>query len=181
MHRCQEIVLLHTQHIVRQRHTRSHQFCDASLHQLLCQLRVFQLVTNRHTFTRPNEFRQIRIQRMIREPRHRRTTCRRTSHTAAFCQRDTQDVSRHTCILIVCFIEVATTKQQQSIGMLRLKIIKLPHHWRQLFFLCHKVFKTVFTKVSCLLKNIVLTRHCLHLLLRHKHRNCHQKRLEASS
>ena len=137
MHRCQEIVLLHTQHVIRQSHTWCHQLRDASLHQFLRQFRIFQLVTNRHTLSRPDEFRQIRIQRMIRESSHRCATCRRASHTAAFRQRDAQNLSRHTRILIVCLIEVTTTKQQQSIRMLRLEIIKLFHHRGQCLALCH--------------------------------------------
>ena len=66
----QEIVLLVVEHGVLHGHTRRHQFCDAALDELLCQLGVFQLVTDGHTFAGTDELGQIGVQGVMGETSH---------------------------------------------------------------------------------------------------------------
>ena len=139
MHRCQKVVLLRVQHIIRQSHTRCDQFRDAPLHQFLRQFRVLQLVADGHPLASPDKFGQIGVQRMIGKPSHSRAAGRRASHTAPLRQRDAQNLGSHRSILVISLIEVATTKQQQRIRMFRLQVVKLPHHGCQLFFLRHRL------------------------------------------
>ena len=83
MHRGQEIVLLIVEHIVSHRHTRGHQFGDATFHHLIhlgqaflalqllpLALRVFQLVTDGHTLAGANQFGEIIVERMVWETGH---------------------------------------------------------------------------------------------------------------
>ena len=62
-HRCltkmygrEEVVFLVVQHIVAHGHTRCHQLGNTPFHQFLGQFRVFQLVADSHSPTRPDEF-----------------------------------------------------------------------------------------------------------------------------
>ena len=150
----QEVVLLGVQHVIGQRHTRGHQFGDAALHQLLRQFGVFQLVADGHTLACPDEFGQIRIQRMIGKSSHRRSAGRCARHAAPLRQRNAQNLGCHTGILVVCLIEVTTTKQQQSIRMLCLKIVKLFHHRGEFFLLRHNLLSIHLpTKVTLFLSS----------------------------
>ncbi len=121
----QEVVFPVVQHIVVDGYSRRHQFRDATLHQLLRQLRVFQLVANSHTLTGTYQFRQISIERMMWE----------TSHldglplaVGTFGQGNTENFGRNDSIGGIGFIEVTTTKQHDSIGMLCLQVKELFHH-----------------------------------------------------
>ena len=50
------------------------------------------------------------------------------SSVVPMCQCDSKDTCRNDRIIAVCFIEVTTTKQQQSIWMLCFQIEELLHH-----------------------------------------------------
>ena len=129
-----EVVLLAGQHRVGHRHTWGHQLGDATLHQLLRQLRVLQLVAYRHTLACPNQLWQIGVERMMGKTSHRH--CRilaGANRTAALGQRDAQYLGSHHCVVAVGLIEVTTAEQQQSIGMLRLQFHELTHHRGKLF------------------------------------------------
>ena len=62
--------ILGIQYIIIDGNTGSYQFRNTPLHQFLGHLRVFQLVTDGYTFPGTYQFRQIRIQGMMRESRH---------------------------------------------------------------------------------------------------------------
>ena len=66
----QKVVLLIIQYVIRESHTRRHQFSDASFHELLRQLRILKLVADGHTLTCTDQFRQIGIEGMMGESRH---------------------------------------------------------------------------------------------------------------
>ena len=138
MHCRQEVVFLMVQHRVTHCHTWCHQFGDATLHKFLRQLRVFQLVANRHTLSCTNQFGQIGVERMMWKTRHGNgciSTC--AEGTAALGEGDAKNVGCNHCVVGVGFIKVATTKQKQSIWVLRLQVEKLFHHRRDFFFLWH--------------------------------------------
>ena len=66
----EKIVLLMIQDIVVDGNTGRDQLCDAPFHQLLRQLRVFQLVADSHTLTGTYQLRQIAVQGVVRETCH---------------------------------------------------------------------------------------------------------------
>ena len=133
-----EIVLLVVQHIIAQRHAWRHQFRDTTFHELLCELRVFQLVTDGHALASTYQLRQIGIEGMMRKSSHLVTF---VVTIVTMSQRDTQDTGRRHSILTIGLIKVATTKQQHRIRVLCLQVKKLLHHRGQLpVFLCHLSF-----------------------------------------
>ena len=71
MYGCKEIVLLVVQDVVGHGDTRRHKFRDASFDKFLSKLRVLKLVADGHTLARPDEFRQIGVEGMIRKSGHR--------------------------------------------------------------------------------------------------------------
>ena len=135
----EEVVLLVVEHIVLHGDTWRHQFGDATLDELLRQLRVFQLVADGHPFAGTDELRQIGVQRMVRE----------TGHLVALViavipmgQRDAQYLRSDDGIIAVGLVEVAATKQQQRLRVFCLEVEELFHHGRQLaVFLCHNSCK----------------------------------------
>ena len=145
----EEVVLLVVQDVVAHRHTRSHQFGNATLHHLvhLAQaflaldflsllLRVFQLVAYSHTLASPDEFRQVGVECMMRESSHLCPTSRTAIVTAS--QRDAEHFGSLDSIFAVSFVEVATTEKQQCLGMLGFHLEELPHHRRKTFIIvCH--------------------------------------------
>ena len=56
MHCGKEIIFFIVENIIIDRHTRSNQFCNATFHQFLRHLRIFQLITDSYTFTGTNQF-----------------------------------------------------------------------------------------------------------------------------
>ena len=132
MNCCQEVILLVVQHVIGHRHAWRHKFCDASLHQFLGEFRVFQLVANSHSPTRPDKFRQIGVESMMRESCHfgiRLALC----PVVASCQRDAQNLTCRYSIVAVGLVEVAATEQQECVWMLRFQREELLHHGCQLF------------------------------------------------
>ena len=132
----EEVVLFVVQHVVAQRHTRRHQFGDASLDEFLRQFGVFQLVADSHALACSDELWQIGIQGMVGKSRH---FVAFVVAIIAVRQRDTQYLRGYDGIVAVGFVEVATTKQQQGLWVLRLEVEELLHHGCQLFavFPCH--------------------------------------------
>ena len=149
---CQEVVLLVVQYVISHRHTRCNEFSNTSLHHLvhLAQslltfyfesflLRVFQLVAYRYALTRPDEFRQIGIQSMMRESCHL-GRARRTAIVAS-CQRNAEYTGCLHRIFAVSFVEVTATEEQQRFGMFRFHLEKLSHHRCKTFIIvCHYLF-----------------------------------------
>ena len=133
MDRRKEVVLLVVQYIIIDSDTRRHQLRDATLHQLLSQLRVLQLVADGHTLTRAHQFRQISIQRMMRET-GQFDRLGRTVRTLG--QRDSQDFGSHHRILQKRLIKIAHTEQQDRIRMHRLEFQVLLHQ-RRFHYICH--------------------------------------------
>ena len=70
MNGSKEVVFLMVQNIVIDRNSRRNQLRNPSFHQFLGHLRVFQLIADCNTFTGTDQFRQIGIERMMRETRH---------------------------------------------------------------------------------------------------------------
>ena len=130
---CQKVVLLVVQHRITHRHTWRHQFGDTTLHELLRQLGVFQLVTDGHTLAGPDELWQIGVQRMVRKSGH---LVALVITIVAMGQRDAQNLRCSDSIVTICLVEVTTAKQQQGLRVLCLEVEKLLHHGCQ--FLCHR-------------------------------------------
>ena len=122
----QEVILLVVQYVIAHGHTRSNQFGDTPFHQFLGEFRIFQLITDSHSLTCSDQFRQIGVEGMMREASHLVPFGTRSIVTV--CQGDTQDSCCDNGIIAVGFVEVTATKQQQSIRMLRLQVEELFHH-----------------------------------------------------
>ena len=134
MYRSQEVVLPTVERGIAQNHARRNQFGDSALHEFLRELRVFQLVADSHALPRSDESWQIGVERMVREARHLCLSC--SSLVATMGERNTENACRRHSIFHVCFIEVATAKEQNCIWMLSFQIVELLHH-RGYFFFCH--------------------------------------------
>ena len=128
-----KVVLFVVEHRIAHCHTRCHQFRDTSLDEFLRQLRVFQLVTDGHSSASTNQLRQVGVEGMMWKARH---LVALVIPIIAMRQRDAQYLRRNDSILAIRLVEVTTTKQQQGLRVLRLKVEKLLHHWCQL--LCHR-------------------------------------------
>ena len=125
MHSAKKIVFFVVQHVVRQRHTRRHQFRDATLHEFLRQLGVFQLVADGHTLACTDEFRQIGIECMMGKARH---LVALVVTVVTMGQRDAQNPRSGDSVLAISLVKVATTEKHHRIGMLRLQVEELFHH-----------------------------------------------------
>ena len=132
---CQEVVFFARQHIVTQCHTRGHQFGDAAFHEFFGELGIFELVTDCHTMSSANEARKIVVERMVWKSCHSNRT--RRTFLVAFGEGDAEDLRSHHRIIAIRFVEVATTEEENRIGIRRLHIVKLLHH-RGEWFLRHK-------------------------------------------
>ena len=112
----EEVVLLIVKHIVAHCHTGCDQFRDAPFHQFLRELRIFQLVADGHASARPDEFGQIGIERMIGESGHS-VLALVARPVVAVSQRDTQYPACVDGIVAVGLVEVATSEEQQCVGV----------------------------------------------------------------
>ena len=126
VHGRQEVVLAVVQHVVVDADTRRHKLGNATLHQLLGQLGVFQLVTDGHALAGSDKLRQISVEGMMGKAGH----FNGLSGLAVISlgQRDTQYFGSHNGISGVGFVEVATTEQHHGVRVLGLEVEKLFHH-----------------------------------------------------
>ena len=69
-HGSKEVVLLIVEHVVAHSHSGRDKFRNATLHERLCEFRVFQLVAYSHTFASPDELRQIGVESVVRKSSH---------------------------------------------------------------------------------------------------------------
>ena len=60
--------------------------------------------------------------------RHLQGLCCRTATVTAVCQRDIEDLGGPYGVLRISLIEIAATKQQHGIRVLRLDVPELLHH-----------------------------------------------------
>lgn len=104
---------------------RRHQLRDAPLYEFLCQLRVLQLVADGHALAGTYQLGQIGVECMMRKARHFDGF---PLAVGTFGQGNTEDFGRDDGIGGIGFIEVTTTKQHDSIGMLCLQVEELFHH-----------------------------------------------------
>ena len=84
------------------------------------------MVAYSHAFARPDELRQIGIQRMMGKTGHLCGIC--IAFVVAFGEGNSQHARRLYGIFAVCFVEVAATEKQQGIGMFGLERVELLHH-----------------------------------------------------
>ena len=121
-----KVVFLIRKYIVVYGHTGGNQFGNTSLNKFLGSFRVFQLVANGNSSSGTNQFRQISVERMVRKSSHLH---RFTLSVSPFSKCDTQYFRSCYGIFRICFIKVSTPKQHYSIGMFRLQLKILFHHW----------------------------------------------------
>ena len=134
MYGSEEVVLLIVEHVLIDRHARCHQLRDATLDELLRHLGVFQLVADGHAASCTYQFRQIGVERMVRETSHLELLVLAVSTLG---KRDAQYLASYDSVGRVCLVEVATTKQHDSIRMLGLKLQELLHHRGHHYIFCH--------------------------------------------
>ena len=130
-----EIVFFAGQYVVSQSHTGGHQFGDAAFDKLLGEFRVFELVTNGNAVSCTDEARKIVVERVVRKTGHGNRT--RRTFLVTFCEGDAEDLRSHHRIITIRFVEVATTEEENRIGIRRLHVVKLLHHGGECF-LRHK-------------------------------------------
>ena len=117
--------MLALEDIVRGDHARGDDLGDTTLDQLIGQLRILELIADSHPLARPHQLRQVSVERMMGEPRQL-DMLRRSVGTLG--ERDAEDLGSLNGIVGKGLVEVAHTKEQDSIGMLLLELHVLPHH-----------------------------------------------------
>ena len=131
MYGTEEVVLFVVEHCVCHCHAGCNEFGDASLDECLRRLRVFQLVANGNSLACPDEFGQIGVEGVMGETCHCDALGRWVSAVVAPRQGNAKYFGGDDGILGIGFVEVATTEQQQCLGMFRLEVVELLHHRRQ--------------------------------------------------
>ena len=137
VHGGQEVVFLVVKHVVGHGHPGRHQFGDAPLHELLCELRVFQLVAYCHALAGPYQLGQVGVEGVVRKSGH---LCLRPSPcpVAPPGERYAEYARCRHGVFAVGLVEVAAAEEQHCVGMLRLEVEELFHHRRELVvFLSH--------------------------------------------
>ena len=147
MHSAEKVILFVVKHVVRQCHARRHQFRDAALHELLRQLRVFQLVADGHALAGTDQLRQVRVEGVMREARH---LVALVVTVVTVGQRDAEDTRCRDGVLALRLIEVTTPEEHHRVGVLRLQVEELLHHRGQFLalFLCHLTVLNESAKIS---------------------------------
>ena len=131
----QEVILLYLKHHIIISHPGSNQFRDTTFHQALGRFGVFQLFTNSHTITCPNQSWKVLFHSMIW---HTGQVGIFTSTGRLPSQGESQHTGSHTCILAKCLIKVTHTEQKYRIGKLLLQLGMLLHQRRAIVsLLCH--------------------------------------------
>ena len=133
------IVLLLLEKLLVEGHTGSHQFSNSALDYILCKLRVFKLVAHRNLIARADQSREICLERMMGESRHRDGT---GSGAGTLCKHDSEHLAGYEGIISVCFVKIAAPEKKHCFRIFRLESKILLHH-RSLgrFLLCHFVFR----------------------------------------
>ena len=134
MHGSQEVVFLVRKHIVVDGHTWCNQFRNATLHQFLGELRVFQLVANGHTLASPHQFRQIGIERMERETGHLHML---GLSVGTLGKGNPQYFGSYNRIFRIGFVKVATPKKHHCIRVFRFQLKILFHHRGKYHIISH--------------------------------------------
>ena len=152
MHCTEKVILFVIKHIILHGHTRGDEFCNTSLHQFLGEFRVFQLVTDSHSLTCPNQFGQIGIQSVMGKSCH--LVAFHTCPIVSASQRDTENLRSRYSIFTIGLIEITTTKQQQGLWVFRLEVEELLHHGSELLAVvfCHYL-KNLNAKIRIFLEN----------------------------
>ena len=94
------------------------------------------MVADSHTLAGAHQFGQIGVESVVWEPRHFSAA---TCAVAASGERNAQNFACYDGIFAVCFVEVAHAIKQHRIGVLRLHLVEVLHHWSQFFTLCHNL------------------------------------------
>ena len=129
------IMLFLLQKLLIECHTWCDEFGDPSLDDILCQLRILQLVAHRHLVARTDKPRKICLEGMMWESGHRN---RSRSSARTLCEHYSQHFAGYKRIIAVCFVKIAAPEQKNCFRMLRLHREELLHH-RCLgrFLFCH--------------------------------------------
>ena len=117
--------MLALEDIVRGDHAGGYDLGDAPLDQLIGQLRIFELIADSHPLARPHQLRQVSVERMVGKARQLDML---RGSVGTLGERDAEDLGRLDSIVGKGLVEVAHTKEQDSIGMLLLELHVLPHH-----------------------------------------------------
>ena len=120
----QIVVLLVREDIVVHGDTGCHQFDDSALHQGFGLLGVLELLADCHALAGADQFRQVCVEGVVGESGQFHMLC---GTVGAACQGDAEDFRRGNGIVGESFIEVAHTKQQNSVGMFFLHLEVLLH------------------------------------------------------
>ena len=116
---------------------RSDEFRDSSLYYLLCEFRVFQLVTHCHLVAGTHEPWKICLERMVWKTGHRNSP---RSSAGTLCKHDSKHLARCQRIVTVSLVKISAPEQKHSLGMLRLHGEELLHHRGfGRFLFCHRL------------------------------------------
>ena len=137
----EKVVLLVVEHMLIDGHSRGHHLGDATFHQSLGRLRVFQLVADGHTQSCPHQSGQIGVEGVIGKAGH---LCAEGGTVVAPGKRDAEDARGIHRIFTIGLIEVTAAEEQQGIRIFGLEVVELLHHrGEHRVFLCHDVCQWV--------------------------------------
>ena len=132
-----EIVFLLLKKLFVESDSRSDKFGHSPLYNILCEFRIFKLVTDSDLISRPDKSRKICLQGMERETGHRESTW---NGAGALCEHDSENLAGNKRIISVCFVEIAASEKQDCFRVIRLECeILLHHRGFGRFFLCHRM------------------------------------------
>ena len=145
------VMLLLLEKLVAERDTRSHKLRDASLDDLLCQLRVFQLVAHGHLIACTHKSRKVCLEGMMRKSCHGN---RSRNGAGTLCKHDSEHLAGCQGIISVCLVKIAAPEQKHCFRMLRLHREELLHHrCFGRFLFCHNLIFIIRQKYSFLFKD----------------------------
>ena len=143
------VMLLLLEKLVAERDTRSHELRDASLDDLLSQLRVFQLVADRNLVACTHKSGKVCLEGMMRKSRHRNCS---GNGAGTLCKHDSEHLAGCQCIISVCLVKIAAPEQKHCFRMLRLHREELLHHrCFGRFLFCHNLYYYILAKVPILI------------------------------
>ena len=143
----EEVVLAGGERVVVEVYTRCHKLCYTPLHELLGQLRVFELFADGHSFTGADQAGKICVESMMRES-GQLDVCRLAVGAAG--EGYAENFRRGYGVVGKSLVEVAHPEEQNRVGMFLLHLDILGHE-RGFGYFCH-FFRGKVNKVLKVLK-----------------------------
>ena len=133
----QIIVLLLGKHLITESDSRGDKFRDTPFHEFFSghKFRVLQLITYRNLVTRSDKLREVHINGMMGEARHRKVSL---VSVGALCQNNAQDLARKDRVIRICFIEIADPVKEDRLRIQSFCREELLYEWSILRCCCFR-------------------------------------------